>query len=215
MFTEDLNTHLNIVKDEAKKLDVVYSTTPNDFPTVELIEKHGYRSQLIENESKYCDLVIVASPHNSKITKTFKSTVTKSGKSALMFPRIMKEFKTDNILIAWNSTTEISRAVTQAIPILRNASNVRIVNRNEFEEDMEEIEQLQKYLRMHDIETTFNIIEPTMIPGQALLSFAGENNIDLIVAGAFGVKSGFKNLIFGGTTKYILEHTKIPIFMSN
>lgn len=212
---EDLYIHETIFKEEIKKIGNTISNTPiENTATAQISTGEGYRSKLIEQESKYCDLVIVSSPHNGRVTATFETTVTKSGKPALMFPREIKEFKTDKILIGWNNSPEISRAVSEAIPIMKNAKEVHIITSIEYTSDITQIKKLQEYLLCHDIETTFEVVKTTSTPGEALLNNAKKGNFDLIIAGAFGER-GLKEIMFGGTTNYILEHTHIPVFMAH
>ena len=49
-------------------------------------------------------------------------------------------------------------------------------------------------------------------PGKAILDYAEQNNIDLIVMGAFG-HSRIHDLILGGTTAYIIRKSSIPILL--
>jgi nucleotide-binding universal stress UspA family protein len=212
---EDLVIHETLFKEEASLLGVEFSKKRiKDTATAEVVTGSGYRSKLVEQESKYCDLVVVASPPGGKLTATFETTVTKSGNPAIMFPRKMQKFSTDKVVIGWNNSPESARAISLAIPIMQKAKHVHIVTSKEYLTDSDQIGKLQSYLACNDIETTFEIVKTTMIPGQALLNKAKEGNFDLIVAGAFGHK-GFKEIMFGGTTKYVLEHTDIPVFMSN
>jgi len=211
----DVLMHSIIVEDEAKKLGVTVSKKRvKGTPTVEMITARGYRSQIIEQESKYCDVVVVASPPKGKITATFETTITKSGKPALMFPRKMKSFSTKKIIIGWNNSPEVARAVSQAIPLMQKAKKVHIITSKEYTTDIKDITKLQAFLACHDITTTYEIVKTTMIPGEALLTHAKKGNYDLIVAGAFGHK-GFKELMLGGTTQYLLKNTDIPVFMSH
>jgi len=212
---EDLVIHETLFKEEAKLLDIEISDKrTKGKATAEVITGSGYRSKLIEQESKYCDLVLVASPPKGKITATFETTVTKSGNPAIMFPRKMQTFNTEKVVIGWNNSPEAARAISLAIPIMQKAKKVHIVTSKEYITDSEQIGKLQSYLLCNDIETTFEIVKTTRTPGEALLNKAKEGNFDLIVAGAFGQK-GIKEIMFGGTTKYVLEHTNIPVFMSN
>lgn len=211
----DVLMHTTIVEEEAKKLGITISKKRiKGIPTAEMITARGYRSQLIEQESKYCDVVVVASPPKGKITATFETTITQSGKPALMFPRKMKSFSTKKIIIGWNNSPEVARAVSQAIPLMQKAKKVHIITSKEYTNDIVQITKLQAYLACHDIETTYEVVKTTMIPGEALLSHAKKGNYDLIVAGAFGHK-GFKELMLGGTTQHLLKHTNIPVFMSH
>ncbi len=212
---EDLYIHETIFNEEIKKIGNIKSDTyKKDTASAQIISGDGYRSKLIEQESKYCDLVVVSSPHNGRITATFETTVTKSGKPALMFPREMKKFSTKNILIGWNNSAEVARAVSEAIPFMKNAKKVHIITTKEYTKDMAQITKLQEYLLIHGIKTTSEIVKTTKTPGEALLNNAKEGSFDLIVAGAFGQR-GLKEIMLGGTTKYILEHTNIPVFMAH
>jgi len=181
---------------------------------VNLKIKEGLRSSLVEQESKYCDLVIAAAPPAGVTTATFETSVLKSGKSVLMFPRKMKTFSMDSIIIGWNNSTEASRAVTSSIDLLKQAQKVHVVSSSEYTEDLDTMTNLIAYLKEHDVNASYEIVKTTRIPGQALLTAALDGNFDLIVAGAYGHK-GLKELMFGGATRYLLENSTLPVFMSH
>lgn len=212
---EDMYIHETIFKEEIEKIGSKISNIAiPDTATAQILSGEGYRSKLIEQESKYCDLVIVSSPHNGRLTSTFETTIVKSGKPALMFPRKMKDFSTNKIIIGWNNSAEGSRAISLSIPLLKKAKEVHIITASEYIKEENDIQKLQNYLAIHDIIATYEIVKITKTPGEALLKNARDGEFDLIIAGAFGDR-GFRELMFGGTTKYILENTNIPIFMSN
>lgn len=185
-----------------------------DDSLVHLKIKEGLRSSLVEQESKYCDLIIAAAPPSGVTTATFETAVLKSGKSVLMFPRIMRKFSMDSIIIGWNNSTEASRAVTSSIEFLKQAQKVHIVSSSEYTDDLEIMTNLIDYLKEHNINASYEIVKTTRIPGQALLNAALDGNFDLIVAGAYGHK-GLKELMFGGATRYFLENSTLPVFMSH
>lgn len=213
--SEELMMHKKIYKEEAVQIGTELSKQPREnIPTVQMIVGEGIRSEVVEQESKYSDLVIIAAPDNARITATFEATVTKSGKPVLMFPRVMRSFSCEKILIGWNNSPEASKALSHAIPLLKKAKKVHLATTHEYMPDKQEVEKLIIYLNAHGIDATYEYVETTKIPGQALLNKAIEGNFDLIVAGAFGQK-GLKELMLGGTTKYILEHTDIPVFMAH
>ncbi len=213
--SEDLIITEEIFKEEVLKVGNKLSKKAiENTATAQIIVADGLRSKIIEQESKYCDLVIAASPHDGRITATFEATVTKSGKPVLMFPRVMKSFSTEKILIGWNNSPEASKALSLSIPLLKKAKKVHLITSKDYLDDEDELKKIQSYLRVHGIEITYEQVKTTKIPGQALLNNAIEGNYDLIVAGAFGHR-GLKELMLGGTTKYILEHTDIPIFMAH
>ena len=199
----------------AKKIGInIDDTSSQENAFAYLKIKEGIRSTLIEQESKFCDLVIAAAPPSGVTTATFETAVLKSGKPVLMFPRIMKNFSVDSIIIGWNNSTEASRALTSSISLLKKAQRVHIVSSPEYIEDSQIMQNLIDYLKEHQIDASFEIVETTRIPGQALLNAALDGNFDLIVAGAYGHK-GLKELMFGGATRYLLEKSTLPIFMTH
>jgi len=210
---ESLNAMFNKL---ANELAVKVSTdTLDNEANVYLRLKEGFRSTLVEQESKFCDLVIAAAPPLGLATATFETVVLKSGKPILMFPRVLKKFNMDSVIIGWNNSPEASRAITSSIEILKNAQRVHIVSSLQYIDDkMENVKSLIEYLKKHDIDASYEIVKTTRIPGQALLNAALDGNFDLIVAGAYGHK-GLKELMFGGATRYLLEKSTLPVFMSH
>ncbi|MBF0917942.1 MAG: universal stress protein, partial [Campylobacter sp.] len=57
-----------------------------DVCTANFTIHNGKRSAIVEQESKFCDLVVAAVPLDGKITGTFESAVLKSGKNAIVIP---------------------------------------------------------------------------------------------------------------------------------
>jgi len=199
-----------------KALGVTVSDTPKKGEvTAQIVAKHGKRSELVCQQSKFCDLVIAATPPDGSSAATFEASVVCSGKPVLVIPRIMTEFKTEKILVGWNNTAEASRAITEAIPLLKKAKEVKIVStKNYTHEDLSDIEELRAYLSLHGIEATFELIKTTFVPGEALLNSAKAGEYDLIVAGAYGRK-GLKEMMLGGSAAYLLKHTTIPTLVSH
>lgn len=215
-FSNSLNECIDLLKSKTKELDIAISDNEIEGnTTVNIKMREGVRSELVEQESKFCDLVIAAAPPSGLTTATFETSVIKSGKPVLMFPRVMKKFDTKNIIIGWNNSTEVSRAITSAIGLLKQAKKVHIISSKEYAKDNYTVDELRKYLDFHQIETTFDIVETTRTPGEALYREALNGNFDLMVAGAYGHNKGLRELFLGGATRYLLEHSTIPVFMSH
>ena len=212
---EVLETQYKEKDEEFKTLvNKVINEVSIDENLIDLKIKEGIRSNLIEQSSKFCDLVIAAAPPSGITTATFETAVLKSGKSVLMFPRVMKKFSFDSVIIGWNNSPEVSRALTSSIEILKLAKKVKIVSSLEYVKDESQLEEIVTYLALHGIKASYEIVKTTRIPGQGLLNAALDGNFDLIVAGAFGHK-GLKELMFGGTTRYLLENSTLPVFLSH
>lgn len=196
---EKVKKDVGIVEDENLKIDLKI--------------KEGIRSSMIELYSKISDIVIAATPPSGIPTATFETITQRTGKPVIMFPRVMRKFSTDSIVIGWNNSPQSSRALTSSIPLLKMAKKVEIVTAGQFIEYGSLLEDMVEYLKLHGINATAKIIKTTMVPGEALLNHAIEGNFDMIVAGTHGHK-GLRELMLGGTTRYFLENAHIPVFLS-
>ena len=192
----------------------VTSEIIEDVCTANFTIHSGKRSAIVEQESKFCDLVVAAVPLDGKITGTFESAVLKSGKNAIVIPRKMREFKADNILVSWTGTTQSSRALTGSIDLLKKAKKVQCITSKASLGDNAELnlKKLEEYFKIHGISATFEVIATTMIPGEALLKAAIDRNADLIVASRYG-ENGLMEMVLGGTSRFFLEHTNIPVYL--
>ena len=185
-----------------------------DVCTANFTIHNGKRSAIVEQESKFCDLVVAAVPLDGKITGTFESAVLKSGKNAIVIPRKMREFRADNILVSWTGTTQSSRALTGAIDLLKSAKKVQCITSKASLGDNAELnlKKLEEYFKVHNISASFEVIATTTIPGEALLKAANDRNADLIVASRNG-ENGLMEMVLGGTSRFFLEHTNIPVYL--
>ena len=199
-----------------KELDITISDTPIEGKaTAKIVLKRGKRSELVCQQSKFCDMVIAATPPEGSSAETFEASVTCSGKPVFVIPRAMTSLKMDKILIGWNNSPEASRAISEAIPLLQKAQKVKIISSEAYTtKSLEAINDLKAYLAVHGVAVDFELIKTTFIPGEALLNSAVSGEYDLIVAGAYGRK-GFKEMMLGGSAAYLLKHTTIPTFVSH
>lgn len=183
--------------------------------TAKFTTKQGKRSAIVEVESKFSDMVVAAVPLNGKITGTFEAAVIKSGKNVIAIPRRLEKFSADNIFVSWTGTPQSSRALTSSLELLKKAKRVHCVTSSASvgqDDAPTTLKKLEEYFKLHEISASFEIIDTTSIPGEALLKAARANNSDLIVAGRHG-ENGLMEMVLGGTSRFFLEHTDIPVFM--
>lgn len=213
--TSEAERFHEILLELSKNLDIKISKTAlENEPSVHALIQLGDRSSLVAQESKYADLVIMAAPYNGEINESFEAAVLHSGKSVFVIPRELKEFNPKKIVIAWNNSQEAARAITSSIDILKKAEKVHLVSSPEYLSNSDNLDKIKAYLKLHNIEITYELLKTTLHPGEALLNRAHSDGYDMIVIGAYG-HDGLKELMFGGATKYLLKNSTIPMFMSH
>lgn len=122
------------------------------------------------------------------------------------------------VFVAWDGSRESSRAVFDALPLLKNARNVwvhRVISNDEAKRHDESVTRdLADALARHGINLELSeSVSTARKVGEELISVAGSRGADCIVMGAYG-HSRVHDLLLGGATRHILANSKVPLIMS-
>jgi nucleotide-binding universal stress UspA family protein len=123
------------------------------------------------------------------------------------------------VLLAWDDSREAARAAADALPLMRRAAAVHVV---QFESapgapgraDAARLGPLVRWLAGHGIEAAPAALRAPGDVGNALLSHAADIDADLLVMGAWGM-SRWAERVLGGTTRTVLESMTIPVLMAH
>jgi nucleotide-binding universal stress UspA family protein len=175
-----------------------------DFPT-----------DAIAREARAADLVIVGNaPENRDPFRALDpgGLILKAGRPVLVVPQSVDALAARRVAIAWKDTREARRAVRDALPFLLQAESVMIVEASERrggEQAARNVRDVADYLRRHRIEAIAERVRPTDVTAtNSLLRVIRDENIDLIVAGAYG-HSRLGEWAFGGVTRDLLADSPI------
>jgi nucleotide-binding universal stress UspA family protein len=172
--------------------------------------------------ARYADLVVIGQGHasdGSGIAADFpERLVLAAGRPVLILPSV-GGFPTlgKRILVAWNTSREATRAVTDAIPLLQIADTVHVmaVNPRPSEHGKVPGADIGLYLARHGVRVDVKTDHGAEIDiGNELLSRAADLDADLIVMGGYG-HSRLKEWVLGGATRTILESMTAPVLMSH
>jgi nucleotide-binding universal stress UspA family protein len=123
------------------------------------------------------------------------------------------------VLVAWDGSVEATRTIHAALPLLQDAQRVVLLDggrprRPDSECYLPHFEPFV-YMARHGVEAAPMCVGvSSRTAGAALLKKAEEVGADLIVMGAFG-HSRLRESVIGGATRYMLEHSRIPIFLQH
>ena len=187
-------------------------------------ETAGYAEDAIALHARYADLVIVGQsdparhyPYPPDLPALLAFTTIRP---VLAIP-YAGDFHHlgENVLIAWNGSREATRAITNALPILKAATTVTVMAVNPVHGPLEHGEapgdELAIYLARHGVEVNVSRQEKTEIDvGECLLSGAADFGVDLIVMGAYG-HLRLREWILGGVTRTIARSMTVPVLMSH
>lgn len=120
-----------------------------------------------------------------------------------------------NVIVAWNGSRESSRAVRDAMPILRAADRVIVYCVGPPDDDDPAGADIAAHLVRHGVN-----VEAKRAAGDggdvgaALLAAAAEGAADLIVMGAYG-HARIREYLLGGVTRAMLRDMTLPTLLSH
>jgi nucleotide-binding universal stress UspA family protein len=140
------------------------------------------------------------------------------GRPVLVVPRY-GTFETvgERVLIAWNGSREATRAVHDAIPLIRRATKVTVLSIDPERDTTDRLPgaDIALHLARHGIAAeAASTLGLDIGVGDVLLSRAADLGADLIVMGAYG-HSRMREVVLGGATRHILRHMTVPVLMSH
>ncbi|SHJ29735.1 Universal stress protein family protein [Malonomonas rubra DSM 5091] len=184
-----------------------------DLPHALNLHAH-YRDLLIISQTDM-DKPDRATPHNLP-----EKTVLGSGRPVLIVP-YAGQFKNvgQQVMLAWRGGPESSRALHDAMPLLRSASHVQVMtiqgqHGDEAYEahDADICQHLSRY-GLPGLEGEKHITAGLSV-GDMLLNRCADEGIDLLVLGAFSqYRRGHQTL--GEVGRYLLDYMTVPVLMSH
>jgi nucleotide-binding universal stress UspA family protein len=123
------------------------------------------------------------------------------------------------IAVAWNRSREATRAIHGAMPLLRRAERVFVLEGEPVENPfglrrLPELD-LRAWLERHGVSAEFRAFKPPPKErGAALLEAARAETCDLIVMGAWG-HSRITELVLGGTTRQVFQSSDLPLLVAH
>lgn len=164
------------------------------------------------------DLTVVPVYGHAETISVAEGLVFESGRPVLLLPEVpATELKFDRIAIAWDGSGVAARALSDAMPLLRQASSVAIVQitgEKELSKSASPDEAVRN-LKLHDIDAA--VVEVALEERDAaatLQSYCERDGRELLVMGAFG-HSRAREFVLGGVTRSVLDAPKLPIFISH
>jgi nucleotide-binding universal stress UspA family protein len=173
--------------------------------------------------ARWCDLVVAERPTLNPDAPTGWGTVSRTvfgaGVPVVVVPQTAKvDTLGDRVLIAWNHSRESIRAIHGALPLLKRAANIVVLDGARREDLLGARHlphlDLQQYLTRHGVTAQFRAFTPKSDFGPGILAVAHETRADLIVMGAWG-HSRIAELVLGGATRHLFQHSDLPLFVAH
>lgn len=166
-----------------------------------------------------CDVVVVSSriadPAARDMVALAHDVVMKCGKPVLAVPESCRAVDTTGTaLVAWDGSAPAAEALAAAVPLLKLASQVRILS-VDTRGGAADCLEAATYLSKHDVHADVSMIKaPGTSPSDAILDTCSEWDAALCVMGAYG-HARLREALFGGVTRRMLAEAPIPLLLAH
>jgi nucleotide-binding universal stress UspA family protein len=181
-------------------------------------ESDAARDAFVGSYGRVFDIIVFGRPGSYPAGSSMaavEAALFESGRPILIAPPKAQATLGENVVVAWNRSTETARCVAFAMPLLHRAKKVTVLTVSGSMAPGPEGPELQRYLQLNGIDAAFVGVDPgDRTIGEMMLLKATELGCDLMVKGAY-TQSRLRQMIFGGATSHILAKTEMPVFMAH
>jgi len=172
-----------------------------------------FPSRYIVQQARACDIIVVGEVGGGALGDPFvqvrpSDLVMQAGRPVLVVPDSRNWLDLRRVLIAWKDTAEARRAVADALPLLRKATDVTVVEIVEATATraaaLSRVGDVVAWLSRQGVSASALVPDECSEAGSQLERIASDLGTAIVVAGAYG-HSRFREWIFGGVTRRLIS----------
>ena len=175
----------------------------------------------IASEARCADMVITSAQKGdfldaSRIVSAGE-LVLQAGRPVLFVPAVVQRPKLERVVVAWKDTREARRAVVDALPMLKTAAHVAVVEVTTQDDQQAaglRLADVASWLKRHGISAETVVHHSVGDDAAQLSAVAFEQDADLVVAGAYG-HSRIREWVLGGVTRSLLQTMNLCALVSH
>jgi nucleotide-binding universal stress UspA family protein len=173
----------------------------------------------LATQARVADLFIGTRPYGdpAKSEHIEEAVLFRAGRACIFLPpNVTSDASFDRVVIAWKDTREAARAVAEAMPLIRMASEVDVilVSEGDGSSGSTDAADIGRHLARHGVSAEIRTAQGQPDVASALLREARASRADLLVMGGYG-HSRLRELVLGGATRDVLANAPIPVFMAH
>ena len=170
-----------------------------------------------------CDILVVGGAPRGALADPFvqvnpSDLVMQAGRPLLVVPDGCNWLDLRSVMIAWKDTAEARRAVSDALPLLRQSTEVTVVEIVEDEADraaaVSRVKDVVAWLSRHSVRASEQVPAPSGDAATQLEQIASDVGAGVVIAGAYG-HSRLSEWILGGVTRRLISPSKRSSLLSH
>ena len=192
--------------------------------TTEWRSEEGYVDSRLAVHARYADLMVVgqADPDTPSFTPLDlpETMALSTGRPILVVPYVGAPAEpAKTVMLCWNASRESARAASDALPLLRAASNVIVLcvdaHSSTYGHGAEPGADAAAWLARQGVTVTVQRdVAADADVGSVILSRAADHDVGLIVMGLYG-HSRLREMVLGGASRTLLGSMTVPILVSH
>lgn len=166
-------------------------------------------------EGRAADLLVVGRQPESAGSRPSRhldagKVLMRAGRPVLIVPPGLSHLNATRIVVAWKDSREARRAVADALPLLKRATSVLVLEICDTPGDQEDakavVDDVADYLSRHGVAATAEarLLREASVSAELLLA-AEQHGAELVVAGGYA-RPRLQEWVFGGLTRTLLGH---------
>jgi nucleotide-binding universal stress UspA family protein len=196
---------------------ISFRDCPSVTPTVtaEIVEETDQAESRLLTHARHSDLLVLGRPAHEDLMPYYliETLLLGSGRPILIAPEHPAQ-RSGTIVVGWQETPSAARALTAALPLMKCAQRVVLVNVGEpHSATPRDLDRVAAQLSWHGIFAEVRHLTGTpKSASQVLLQSASDLNPEILVVGGYSNRP-LHEKIFGGVTRALLAEAETPIFM--
>lgn len=174
--------------------------------------------EIFSNRARLADIIVLEADSGHMVidNSTMEIALFNSGRPVLVVPGTVKTFKAKKIAIAWDGGSRAARAVSDALPFLKQAERVEVLCVVEPAKltTAHRGEGMGDFLKKHGIAAEIIDLPLQGDAGQTIAKYLALSQTDMLVMGAYA-HSRLRQLVLGGVTATNLSNPTVMTLMSH
>jgi nucleotide-binding universal stress UspA family protein len=229
MINNDGSAYGDMLEQDSKEIKVELAAAETEFRdamggALSFVDWRGQGPVLsisghVVHEASRADLILtgVAKSENTSRYVNTGDLIMHAGRPVLLVPSLPGPLGMGRIMVGWTNTREARRAVADALPLLKQADEVSVIefaSADEMDSARARLADVSSWLVRHGIVAETQVRQAGRSTAASLEALATERNADLVVTGAYG-HSRAREWAFGGVTRTLLTPTTRFSFLSH
>jgi nucleotide-binding universal stress UspA family protein len=195
----------------------------NRTKNIEWRRAYDQPANYVARQARAADLVITGADRIGGLSDPMwrlapSELVMKLGRPMMIVPPAADGLKLSSVVVGWKDTREARRAIVDALPLLKKAKEVTVVEIIENDDDRSaaasRVADVTAWLGRHGVDACHVVPNLRGNAAEQLATRASEIGADIIVAGAYG-HTRLREWVFGGVTRDLITQSKACTFLSH